>query len=291
MSQQEPAKVHPIKGGAAAANAPDSKPERTRAKPNYVLPTDRITCEKQLVLLRGYAAVSGHNKKPAKLNEVAEVSKISANTISNANGFFLEIGLLQKTDAGFLPAEEVAAFALAYEWSAATAAVKLAPIIRRSWFAERVIPKLSMGSVHEKELIDDLAMAAAVGPDFRPRIKLLLDFLEVSGVAERDGDNLKKGANAGGASVAPAPAVDRTTTLQGAEIKETAPRDGQPIRSGVNTAFTQMTGGAIQFNISVKVDMDEFAGWRPDRITAFFGGIAAVLSAKAAVEKAASNDE
>ena len=74
---QEPAKVHSITGGNAVT-AQTPKPERARAKPNFVLPSDRITVEKQLTLLRGFAAVSGHNKKPVKLNEVAEVSKIHA---------------------------------------------------------------------------------------------------------------------------------------------------------------------------------------------------------------------
>lgn len=287
MSQQEPAKVHPINSSATAATK--TKPERTRAKPNYVLPTDRITCEKQLTLLRGYAAVSGHSKKPAKINEVAEASKISATTISLANGFFVEVGLVQKTDAGFVPSDEVAAFALAHEWKADTAALKLAPIIRQSWFAERVRSQLSMASVHENELMDTLAMAAGVGPDFRPRIKLLLDWLVVTGVAEREGDSLKKGTQASGS--APAPAHDKAAVPANVEPKDVPQRDGQSARSGVNSAFTQMTGGAIQFNISVKVEMAEFENWQPELVTAFFGGIAAVLSAKAAVEKAAGKKE
>jgi len=36
--------------------------------------------------------------------------------------------------------------------------------------------------------------------------------------------------------------------------------------------------------------MDEFADWKAERITAFFGGIAAVLSAKAAVEQTANSE-
>src|SRR5216117_855731 len=113
---QEPAKVHPINGsGAATQQQPTTtKPERTRIKPNYVLPTDRITCDKQAHLLRAYDAVSGHSKKPVKINEVAEASKISSTTISLANGFFVEVGLLLKSDAGFVPSEEVSAFALAH---------------------------------------------------------------------------------------------------------------------------------------------------------------------------------
>jgi|GEM_PF-1020966 len=288
---QESAKVTSINSGAAAqATKPAlvDKPEKPRAKPNYSLPTQRITCEKQLNLLRAYAAVSGPNKKAVKIDEVVEVSKIGNATISTANAFFVEAGLLLKSDAGFLPAESVRAFALAHEWGPDTAAQKLAPTLRSTWFAERVIPKLSMGPVREAELFDDLAMTAAVGPDFKPRIRLLIDYLEESGIATREGDFVKKGPtfSVSAAAAAPAPTQEKAPS---ASPEKEAPREAQ--RSAVNTGFSQMTGGAVQFNIAVKVDMDEFAGWKPDRIAAFFGGIAQVLSAKAAVEKAASKDD
>ncbi len=286
---QEPAKVHPINGGKPVDSTKTeeaTKPERTRIRPNYALPTERVTADKQLVLLRAYDAVSGPTKKPVKINEVADVAKISAATVSMANAFFLEAGLLQKSDAGFLPSAEVVAFALAYAWSPETAAQKLAPAMGRTWFADRAIPKLSMGKVHENELIDDLIIAAGVSVDFRPRIKLLLDFLEKAGIAERDGDFLRKGsASSTPAAAAPIPAPEKA-----AEAVKDAPRDTAAGRSNVNTTFTQLTGGAVQFNINVKVDMDEFKGWKPERITAFFGGIAAVLSAKAAVEQSVSDE-
>jgi hypothetical protein len=60
-------------------------------------------------------------------------------------------------------------------------------------------------------------------------------------------------------------------------------------KGAVSTAFVQPTEGVVQFHVSVKVDMNEFASWRPDRITAFFGGIAAVLRAKGKVEEDASD--
>lgn len=49
--------------------------------------------------------------------------------------------------------------------------------------------------------------------------------------------------------------------------------------------------GTIQFHLSVKVNMAEFKGWPPDTVAAFFGGIAQVLNAKAALEKSVSKDE
>lgn len=49
--------------------------------------------------------------------------------------------------------------------------------------------------------------------------------------------------------------------------------------------FSAPTEGVVQFHVSVKVDMNEFEGWQPERIAAFFGGIAQVLSAKGAIER------
>ncbi len=56
----------------------------------------------------------------------------------------------------------------------------------------------------------------------------------------------------------------------------------------IATTFSMPAEGIVQFNISVKVNAQDFAGWSPDRITAFFGGIAQVLAAKGALERDAS---
>ncbi len=40
--------------------------------------------------------------------------------------------------------------------------------------------------------------------------------------------------------------------------------------------------GVVQFHVTVNVSMKQLAGWAPDRITAFFGGVAQVLAAKGA---------
>jgi hypothetical protein len=58
-----------------------------------------------------------------------------------------------------------------------------------------------------------------------------------------------------------------------------------PKGSAVTSVFTQSMEGLVQFNVSVKVNMSEFSGWHPDRISRFFSGIAEVLAAKGAMEK------
>ena len=59
---------------------------------------------------------------------------------------------------------------------------------------------------------------------------------------------------------------------------------------GVVTNFNSLTNGVIQFQIDVRVDLKEISGWRPDRIAAFFSGIAQVVAAKGQLEKNVSGD-
>jgi hypothetical protein len=287
---QETAKVHPINEAAQQAAQPTSQQvaRPTKSKPTQPLPADRIVFPKQLGLLRAYAAASGHEKKAVKLPEIADIAKINANTISIANGFFIGVGLIQKTDAGFIPSAEVMAFAAAHEWSADKAAQKLAPIIAESWFAKTLLPKLAFDKVREADAVADLAQAAGAGPEYKNQVKLVVDYMEAAGLLQREGDFLRKSSTAVN-NIPPQPA-ERHAATQPTEQREGLHRDTAPARSGVSSAFTQMTGGMVQFNISVKVDMQEFSGWQPERITAFFAGLAQVLAAKGAVEQRSSGE-
>lgn len=269
---------------AAGQQSQQAKP--AKSKPTQTLPTDRVVFNKHLSLLRAYAAASGHNTKAVKLAEVADIAKISAPTISQANGFFLDVGLLQKTEGGFVPAQEVMAFAKAHEWSPATASHKLAPVMGQTWFAQQLLRKLAFDpKMKEADAIAELAQAAGAGREYTNQVKVLIDYLEASGIVAREGDYLRKPT---GQPSTPAAPIERATQAHPTEHKEVQHREPAAARSNVSTAFTQMTGGRVQFNISVNVDMAEFSGWTPDRITAFFAGIAQVLAAKGAVEQKAN---
>ncbi|HEY0545686.1 MAG TPA: hypothetical protein VGC91_09945 [Pyrinomonadaceae bacterium] len=282
---QEKATVHPI---APPPATPPTKP--AKARPTQILPSGKITIAKQLGILRAYAATSGQNAKPVKTIEVADVAKTQASTISTANPFFVNIGLLQKTEGGFVPSAEVLAFAHAYEWDAtdSTASHKLAPLVAPTWFAQEIIKKLSFGGgrMKESEAITSLAQYASAPPDCKNQVRVLIDYLEVSGIVQRDGDDLKRGSSSSpathkerhNAAPPPPPPPDEP------EHREVSHRE--PVsRGGVNTAYSHMAGGNIQFNVTVRVDMKEFAGWKPERISAFFAGMAQVLAAKGAIEQ------
>src|SRR5262249_40452892 len=129
------------------------------------------------------------------------------------------------------------------------------------------------------EAINTLAEASAAAPDYRPNLRMLVEFLEASGIVQREGNTIK---------IARAPEA-ASATQDAAPIE----RDPPPIQrtSAVTTAFSQPTEGVVQFHVSVKVEMAEFANWRPDRIAAFFAGIAQVLAAKAAIEQGGTGKE
>jgi hypothetical protein len=298
---QEKATVHPINSATQptdeAGTPPTTKPATPKLKPTQVLPSGRITIGKQLAILRAYAAASGQTAKPVKNSEVGEIAKSNPNTISTANPFFVSTGLIQRAEGGFVPSAEVLAFAHAYEWDStdATASHKLAPLIAPTWFAQEVLKKISFGGrLPENDAITTLAQYASAPPDAKPQIKVLIDYLEVTGIVQREGDYLKKGSatqsHSRPAHQAPAQASPPPPSSEPEHTEVPQHRDTHPARSSVSTAFSQMTGGAVQFNVTVRVDMKEFSGWQPERIAAFFHGIAEVLAAKGGMEKEASRE-
>jgi len=259
---------------------PTAKPA-TSSKPTKFLPSERITFSRQLDILRGWAAASGPLRKTVNNNEVAKIVDMQPSTVSMANAFFSSIGLLTKTEGGYVPAEEVTAFLRAWDWSKDTAAQKLSPVVARSWFAEALASKLEFGPRNERDCIQDLADAATAGPEYKPNLRILLEYLAAAGLIQRDGNLVKKGSANMAAATMPANST--------AESSQAPPKQEVPMQPDTLKPMPSLFGtteGQVQFNIAVKVSMGEFATWQADRIAAFFNGIAQVLAAKAKVEQA-----
>jgi hypothetical protein len=259
----------------ASASAPAE-----RKRPRKVLPTNRIALTKQATILRAWASISGPNGKVVTNSQVGEVIGMTADTISLANPFFADVGLLQKVDGGYVPAPATAEFNNAHEWQPETAAHRLAPVLREAWFAEALLPRLQVAPMQEADAISTLAQCAGVGPAHRQQLVACLEFLALAGLIEREGGQVRRIAQ-NSSGVAAEPLSTAGTAAQ---------RDPSRGGSAVATSFAQGTPeGQVQFSIAVRVSMTEFAGWDADRIAAFFGGIAAVLAAKGGVELDAGN--
>lgn len=272
----------PTEGGASSAATPNGKPSANTDRPTRALPTERIGFGKQLDLLRGYAALVAQGTAAPTNPAVANLVSLNRNTTILAHPFFLDIGLLTKAGDGYVPAPEVVAYGKAFSWNQETAAQRLAPVLRRSWFAQELLPRLAMGTLDEIRAIQLLGEAASAGPRFEGQIKTLLQYLTVAGVIRREGDTIREGTSVYEPEGEMAnPRTDTTTQT----AKEIVPTKESPRTPAISTAFSQVPEGVLRIAVDVNVDLREFSTWRPDRISAFWAGIAQVLAAKAAVEQ------
>ena len=168
----------------------------TRSKPFKVLPTERVGFEKQLSVLRGFAAASGPEHKSVSNREVGQIVQMHENTVSTCNPFFADIGFLSKEGMKQRPSEEVFSYASSYEWDIEKAAHKLAPLLRKTWFAASLIPKLAFRTLTEDEAVTFLADEAKASKDYKANLELLLGYLRVAGVVQFDGASYTLGPNA-----------------------------------------------------------------------------------------------
>lgn len=261
-------------------NEPKSSGEKSRdLRPTHVLPTNRIAFPKQIDILRAFGAASEPDGHAVGNPDVAGIVNMSASTISLLNAFFLDIQMLQKTGDGFIPSPDVIEFTRMSAWNPETAPQRLSPIIQRSWFAQALLPKLRHHAIPESEAIETLASTATAAPAYRPQLGTLLEYLQMTGIIERENGQLRLLHSN---NIEQLPSRTESPATPPPEIKDPLVGKHPPVQ----TAFSSSpTAGLVQFNISVKVDMQEIRNWKPERITAFFAGIAQVLAAKGTVEE------
>jgi hypothetical protein len=266
-------------GGESAVSGESTKSKSHR--PTRNLPTNRVALSKQFDLLRAFGAASGPDGNPTTNVDVSKIVGLHQATVGLAVPFFVDVGFLAKVSDGVVPAQEIQDYTASYEWNPETAFQRVAPILRESWFFTRILPKLRYGRLTRKDAITELSMAASAGPTFKGQLDTLIDYLTEAGLVVDDGGQLRLGqpgedqaasnGNGYGADIAPRNAPNEPDTGSRA----------QPMV----TSFASPTAGVVKFNISVNVDMTEFAGWSPERITAFFSGVAQVLAAKGKMEE------
>jgi hypothetical protein len=248
---------------SAARNAVDQASKLTKK-----LPTFRVGFTKQIDALRAYALLSGNGTAAVRYSKVAETIGIHESNVSSMNPFFVENGFIEKSGNGYMPTPAVLEFNRAHAWNPATASQKLAPVIRQTWFARALIQKLAFRPMSEDDAIEVLAAECNGGPDAKGQIKVLIDYLDAGALLKRENGQLAalKASDDG------EPASKTASQLPTPPTSEPAPP--------VSTQPFAAQSGAISFQISVNVSMAELAGWAPDRITAFFAGVAQAMAAQ-----------
>lgn len=174
--------------------AKESSGARTvKAKLAKVIPTERVSFDKQMAVLRAYAAASGPGKKAVTNDEVAQVfSELAPSSISLCNPFFSDVGLLMAEGRKQRPADAVFDYLHAYEWNPDTAALKLKDLFGRSWAATTLLPKLSFRQLSRDEAIQFLADESKAQKVHRKNLETLLEFLNAAGVLKVEANTVSK---------------------------------------------------------------------------------------------------
>jgi hypothetical protein len=166
---------------------------KLRKRPTRVLPTDRMAFQRQLDVLRAYA-INGEGGKAVTNEQVATTVKIVPGTVSLCNPFLADVQLILRADGGYMPSPEVIAFNHALGWDSETATHKLAPVLRRTWFADALIPKVRFRPIEEREAMTVLAEASVADRDHEAQLRMLLEYLAASGLIIRDGGMVRVGS-------------------------------------------------------------------------------------------------
>jgi hypothetical protein len=177
-----------------------------------VLPTGRLTFQKQVEIIRAYGAAYDALKGAVGIEDITGYVKMAASTVSQSNAFLAEVGLVRKDGRRFIPASEVVAMNRLYELSRDKAYAKLAPLFEKAWFGMLVIPKLKFRPMSEEDMVHELFEAATAETVHLPQVRMLIDYLVLVGLVERDGGVLrvKNGGTEDGQTQS-APAVSQAT--------------------------------------------------------------------------------
>src|SRR3954468_2623187 len=102
------AEQQPIEPKSANGNTQEAK----NPKAGKALPTDRVRHQKQIEIIRAFGIAAfgvagGPEVKPVRNVDVAALVKLDASTVGLATPFLSSIGIIEKRDGGWVPAQEV----------------------------------------------------------------------------------------------------------------------------------------------------------------------------------------
>lgn len=158
-----------------------------------VLPSDRLTLDRQIAALRAFGAVFESNEgKPVSNQQAGDVAKMAAATIVVTNAYFTDIGLLTRSGEGFTVAPEVMTFMAAeHGLSPESAPEKLRPLLERNWVSQLLVPRLKVNPMDIESARKVIGEACNAAPVHIPRLDLLIEFFAYVGIFKKEGNQLK----------------------------------------------------------------------------------------------------
>jgi hypothetical protein len=254
------------------APSPATPQPEAKSRLTKKLPTFRVGFAKQLDALRAYAVLSDNGLKSVHYTKVADIIKVHEANVSSMNPFFLDNGLITKAGNGYVPTPPVLEYNRAHSWKPETAAQRLEPLIANSWFGQALVQRLQFREMSEDNAIAALAGECHAGPEAKPQLRMLIDYCEVAGIIERANGQL---------TLLSVSAPEEWKTAPEPIRPSPEPEPAPSFRSTISASSANPPNdGSISLDIGIQVNLAEMRDWSPDRISAFFGGIAQILAAK-----------
>lgn len=175
----------------ADAPASDASTPSKRTTLSKILPTSRLTFQKQVDIIRAYGAAYDAGNGPVGIEDITGYVNMAASTVSQTNAFLTDVGLVRKDGRRFVPSPEVQAMNRLYDVSRDKAHAKLAPLFEKAWFGAMVMPKLRFRAMAEEDLVHELFEAATAETSHLSQVRMLIDYLVLVGLVERDGAVLR----------------------------------------------------------------------------------------------------
>lgn len=175
------------------AKAEADKKSKARVYTEFALPSERVDKDKHMPLLKNAVALSQFGKVPVTAEQMEQ--GVSAQAARLTVNFFVEVGLLSKTDRKYLPTQAcidlVRAYALGDVQKARTV---LRGLLAPTWFAEGVLARLAVDRrAPEGLLVNQLAVTAGVIDEKDQKTKarsfrILLAYLIDAGLIAKEGE-------------------------------------------------------------------------------------------------------
>jgi hypothetical protein len=173
-------------GSGAASRVQKQRADRS-------LPTDRLSFEKQLEVLRAIAQMSGNGRRPVTAEDLSAAIGLKGNTGGLSNKFFRDSGWVEAAGRGMYAASEPL---LEYHrhlnvdsQDVVGARRYLAAAAQGSWYWESLEPMLDEGGARQTMVLHALSKAAGAY-DHTQQLLLILTWLEWLGLLRREGDAL-----------------------------------------------------------------------------------------------------
>lgn len=170
---------------------PVTRPKKV-LKPKFHLPSDNLTVEKQLKVLRSFVAASDRGAKAVNYKDVAGFSGFGKTNVSSCNKFFEESGMIVVQKRGnYVPHKRIIDYADVYDHNEEEAAGFLREIVAKTWFGELALARLSVDkNIPKESLIKSLGseMGGELSRRAKRGINALVEYLEVSKTVQVDSE-------------------------------------------------------------------------------------------------------